>query len=173
AERLAFVLHDMFDMPFEEIAPIVDRSPAAARQLASRARRRVRTSAAPNPDLAKQQRVADAFLAAVREGDFEALLALLDPDVVLHLDGGTVRPGATKEVHGARAVSEGARLFAAMAPFALKALVNGAPGFIGRSPDGRVVSVMGLTIRHGKIVELDALTDPVRLATLDLPVTGP
>lgn len=172
AERLAFVLHDMFDMRFEEIAPIVERSPAAARQLASRARRRVRTSTAPNPDLATQQRVADAFLAAVRDGNFEALLAVLDPDVVLHLDGGTLRPGATREVNGARAVAEGALLFASMAPFARKAFVNGAPGFIGRSPDGRVVSVMGLTIRNGKIVELDALTDPVRLATLDLPTAG-
>jgi RNA polymerase sigma-70 factor (ECF subfamily) len=169
AERLAFVLHDMFDMPFEEIASIVDRSPAAARQLASRARRRVRSAALPDPDRAKQQRVADAFLAAVRSGDFEALLAVLDPDVVLHLDGGTVRPGATRDVVGARTVAEGAMLFASLAPYARKVLVNGAPGFIGRSPDGSVVSVMGLTIRNDRIVELEALTDPVRIAALDLP----
>ncbi|MEO7999031.1 MAG: RNA polymerase subunit sigma-70, partial [Gemmatimonadaceae bacterium] len=117
----------------------------------------------------KQQRVADAFLAAVRDGDFEALLAVLDPNVVLHLDGGTVRAGATRVVHGALAVAEGAVRFARMAPFALQALVNGSPGFIGRSPDGQIVSVMGMTIRDGLVVQLDALTDPERLAKLDLP----
>jgi len=169
AERLAFVLHDMFAIPFEEIAPILDKSPAAARQLASRARRRVRTAALPDPDRATQKRVADAFLAAVRGGDFEGLLAVLAPDVVLHLDGGTLRPGASRVVHGARTVAEGALRFAAMAPFARQVLVNGAPGFIGRAADGRVLSVMGLTIREGRIVEMNALTDPERLAALDLP----
>ena len=169
AERLAFVLHDMFDIPFEEIAPIVERSPAAARQLASRARRRIRGAVVPDPDRAAQQRVADAFLAAAREGKFEDLIALLDPDVVLRIDGGLQRPGATKVVQGARAVAEGATRFASMAPFALPVLVNGAPGFIGRLPDGRVVSVMGLTIRDGRIIELHALTDAERIAKLDLP----
>jgi len=168
SERLAFVLHDMFDIPFDEIAPIIDKSPAAARQLASRARRRVRTAAVPDPDRLRQQRVADAFLAAAREGNFEGLLALLDPDVVLHIDGGTVRPGATKVVRGARAVAEGAMRFASMAPFALQVLVNGAPGFVGRHADGRILSVLGMTIRNGKIVEMDGLTDPERLAKLDL-----
>ncbi|MEP6764070.1 MAG: sigma-70 family RNA polymerase sigma factor [Gemmatimonadaceae bacterium] len=168
-ERLAFVLHDMFDMPFEEIAPIVNRTPAAARQLASRARRRVRTAAVPDPDFAKQQRVADAFLAAVRNGDFEGLLAVLDPDVVLHMDGGPLRPEATREVRGARAVAQGAVAYARLAPFARQVVVNGTPGFIGRSPDGRIVSVMAMTIRDGKVVQLNALTDPARLAKLDLP----
>ena len=169
AERLAFVLHDMFDIPFEEIAPIVDRSPAAARQLASRARRRVRTAAVPDPDRAAQQRVADAFLAAVREGNFEALIAVLDPNVVLRLDGGTKRPGATHAVHGARAVAEGMMRFASLAPFARQVLVNGAPGFVGRRPDGRILSVTGLTIRAGKIVEFHAITDAERLEKLDFP----
>jgi RNA polymerase sigma-70 factor (ECF subfamily) len=159
----------MFGMSFDEIAPIVDRSPTAARQLASRARRRVRTSAVPDPDRARQQRVADAFLAAVREGDFEGLLAVLDPDVVLRADGGTRRPDATREARGARAVAEGALRFASLAPFARSVLVNGAPGFIGRYPDGRLLSVMGMTIRGGRIVEIDILTDPERLEMLDLP----
>ncbi|MHB1313301.1 MAG: RNA polymerase sigma factor SigJ [Gemmatimonadaceae bacterium] len=169
AERLAFVLHDMFDLPFEEIAPIVERTPAAARQLASRARRRVRSAATPDPDRALQQRVADAFLAAVREGDFEGLLAVLDPDVVLRADGGTLRPNASRVVQGARTVAQGALRFAPLVPFARQVLVNGAPGFVGRYPDGRILSVMGLTIRDGKIVEIDLLTDAERLEKLDLP----
>jgi len=113
--------------------------------------------------------VADAFLAAVREGNFEGLIAVLDPDVMLRLDGGTLRPGATRVVHGARAVAEGAMRFASLAPFALQVLVNGAPGFVGRDPEGRVRSVMGMTIRDGKIIELHALTDAERLAKLELP----
>jgi RNA polymerase sigma-70 factor (ECF subfamily) len=169
AERLAFVLHDMFDIPFEEIAPIVGKSPAAARQLASRARRRVRTAAVPDPDRVKQQRVADAFLAAVREGDLDGLLAVLAPDVVMRVDGGTRRPGATRVVRGARAVAGGALRFASFAPFARQVLVNGAPGFVGRHPDGRILSVMGMTIRGGRIVEIDALTDAERLERLELP----
>jgi RNA polymerase sigma-70 factor (ECF subfamily) len=169
AERLSFVLHDMFGMSFEEIAPIVDRSPAAARQLASRARRRVRTSAVPDPDRVRQQRVADAFLAAVHEGNLEALLSVLDPDVVLRADGGTRRPDASREVRGARAVAAGAMRFASFAPFAHSVLVNGAPGFVGRYADGRLLSVMGMTIRGGKIVEIDLLTDPERLERLYLP----
>jgi RNA polymerase sigma-70 factor (ECF subfamily) len=169
AERLAFVLHDMFDIPFEEIASIVDRTPAAARQLASRARRRVRTAAAPDPDRITQQRVADAFLAAAREGNIQGLIAVLDPEVVFRIDGGTQRPGATRVVHGARAVVEGAMRFASMAPLARQVFVNGAPGFVGRHSDGRILSVMGMTIRDGKIVELHALTDAERLGKLDLP----
>ncbi len=169
AERLAFVLHDMFDIPFEEIASIVDRTPAAARQLASRARKRVRTATVPDPDRATQQRVADAFLAAAREGNLEGLIAVLDPDVVLRVDGGTRRPGATRAVHGARTVAEGAMRFASMAPYARQVLVNGTPGFLGRQADGRVVSVMGMTIRAGRIVELYALTDAERLGKLELP----
>ena len=169
AERLAFVLHDMFAFPFEEIAPILGKTPAAARQLASRARRRVRATAVPDPDRAGQQRVADAFLAAAREGNFAGLIALLDPEVVLRVDGGTLREGATRVVHGAHAVAAGAMRFASMAPFALQVFVNGAPGFLGRDPGGRIVSVLGMTIRAGKIVELHALTDAARLAKLELP----
>jgi RNA polymerase sigma-70 factor (ECF subfamily) len=169
AERLAFVLHDMFAFPFEEIAPIIGRTPAAARQLASRARRRVRATAAPDPDRAAQQRVADAFLAAAREGNFAGLVAVLDPDVVLRVDGGTLREGATRVVRGAQAVAAGAMRFASMAPFALQVFVNGAPGFLGRAPDGRIVSVLGMTIRAGRIVELHALTDAERLSKLELP----
>lgn len=169
AERLTFVLHDMFGMSFEEIAPIVDRSPAAARQLASRARRRVRTSAVPDPDRVQQQRVADAFLAAAREGDFDGLLAVLDPDVVLRADAGPLRSDASREVRGARAVAEGALRFASAARFARSVLVNGAPGFVGRYPDGRLLSVMGFAIRGGRIVEIYLLTDPDRLDKLGLP----
>jgi len=170
AERLAFVLHDMFDVEFGEIARIMDKSPAAARQLASRARKRVRTAALPDPDRATQQRVADAFLVAVREGDLEGLLALLHPNVVLRVDGGTVRPGASREVLGAQAVAQGAIRFSTLAPFALRVLVNGAPGFVGRAPDGRPVSVLAMVIRDGRIVQLYALTNPERVARFDLPV---
>lgn len=167
AERLAFVLHDMFDFPFEEIAPIIDRSPAAARQLASRARRRVRTAAVPDPDRVRQQRVADAFLAAVREGNLDGLLAVLDPDVLLRADAGP-RRSESRVVRGAHAVAQGAVRFAPLAPFARPVLVNGAPGFIGRHPDGRVLSVMGMTIQDGRIVQIDILTDAERLERLDL-----
>jgi RNA polymerase sigma factor (sigma-70 family) len=169
AERLAFVLHDMFAVPFEEIFPIVGRSPAAARQLASRARRRVQgATPSPDPDLTRQREVVDAFLAAAREGDFEALLATLDPDVVLRSDGGVVRAGLTREVRGARAVAEGALAFSQLIPFARPALVNGAAGVVSWSPDGQLFSVMGFTVRGGKIVEIDILADPERLSRLDL-----
>lgn len=169
AERLAFVLHDMFDIPFEEIASIVDRTPAAARQLASRARKRVRSAAAPDPDRITQQRVADAYLAAAREGNMQGLIAVLDPNVVLRIDGGTQRSGATRVVHGASAVAAGAMRFAFMAPLARRVFVNGEPGFVARHPDGRILSVIGLTIRAGKIVELQAITDDERLGKLELP----
>ena len=171
-ERLAFVLHDMFGMPFEEIAPIADRSPAAARQLASRARRRVRGAApAPDADLTRQREVVDAFLAAARGGDFDALLAVLDPDVVLRVDRGTVRPGASREIRGAHAVVEQVRTFATLAEHARPVLVNGAPGFVV-APRGRPISVAGFTVARGRIVEIDLLADPARVRQLDLTVLG-
>jgi RNA polymerase sigma factor (sigma-70 family) len=170
AERLAFVLHDMFAVPFDEIAPIVGRSPAAARQLASRARRRVQGQApVPDPDLGRQREVVDAFLAATREGDFEALLEVLDPDVVLRADTGTAPTVLSKEVRGARAVAERALVFSQVARFSQPALVNGAAGLV-TAPDQGPVSVMGFTIKDGKIVEIDILADAARLARLDLVV---
>jgi RNA polymerase sigma factor (sigma-70 family) len=167
AERLAFVLHDMFQVPFEEIAPIVGRSPAAARQLASRARRRIRGVApVPDADLARQREVVNAFLAAARDGDFDALVAALDPEVVLRADRGAI-PGASRIARGARAVAEGALSFAELARFARPALVNGAAGLVV-APHGRPFSVMGFTISGGRIVEIDILADPARLQRLDL-----
>ncbi|MFC9230794.1 RNA polymerase sigma factor SigJ [Streptomyces decoyicus] len=170
AERLAFVLHDMFAMPFDEIAPIVDRTPAAARQLASRARRRVQGAApAPDTDLARQREVVDAFLAASRGGDFDALLAVLDPDVVLRADAGDAPEGVSKLVRGARAVVEQALTFSRFAAFARPALVNGAPGLV-TARGGRPFSVMGFTLAHGKIVEINILADLARLSRLDLTI---
>jgi RNA polymerase sigma-70 factor, ECF subfamily len=170
AERLAFVLHDMFGVPFEEIAGMVDRSPAAARQLASRARRRVQGAAAvPDADLAGQRRVVDAFFAAARDGDFDALVAVLDPDVVSRADGGALRPGATGVVRGAREVASRALTFARLSPFVRPALVNGAAGAVV-APRGEPFSVMGFTVVGGRIVEIDAITDPERLRELDLAV---
>ena len=167
AERLAFVLHDTFGVPFGEIAPIVGRSPAAARQLASRARRRVRGAApSPDADLGRQREVVDAFLAASRDGDFDALLAVLDPDVVLRADYGAA--GASRMVRGARAVAGQALAFSQFAPFARPALVNGAAGLV-TAPGGRALSVMGFTVRRGKVAEIDILADPERLGRLDLP----
>ncbi|HEX2381505.1 MAG TPA: RNA polymerase sigma factor SigJ [Acidimicrobiales bacterium] len=168
AERLAFVLHDMFAVPFEDIAPIVDRSPAAARQLASRARRRVQGSTTlPDTDLSRQREVVDAFLAAARAGDFEALVAVLDPDVVLRADRGAVGAGALQEVRGARAVAERAFAFARFAEYGRVVLVNGAIGLV-TMPDDKPFAVMGVTVAGGKIVELDVLADPERLRQLDL-----
>jgi RNA polymerase sigma factor (sigma-70 family) len=170
AERLAFVLHDMFSVPSEEIAPVVGRSPTAARQLASRARRRVQGEAhVPDADLATQREVVDAFLAASRDGDFDTLLAVLDPDVVLRIDGGAVRAGLSREVRGARAVAEQTLTFSRLSPFVRPALVNGAAGAVV-APRGRLFSVMGFTIRGGKIVEVDILADPARLSRLDVSV---
>ena len=170
AERLAFVLHDMFGVPFDEIAGLVDRSPAAARQLASRARRRVQGAApVPDTDLAGQRRVVDAFFAAARDGDFDALVAVLDPDVVSRSDGGTLRPGATGVVRGAREVAARALTFARLSPFVRPALVNGAAGAVV-APRGEPFSVMGFTVVGGRIVEIDAITDPERLRELDLAV---
>jgi len=169
AERLAFVLHDMFAMPFEEVALIVGRTPAATRQLASRARRRVQGANAPDTDISRQREVVNAFFAAARQGDFDALVAVLDPDVVLRSDGGTVRPQATVELRGAATVAGQALMFSSLSPHVRPALVNGAAGVVV-APAGRAVSVMGFTVRHGRIVEIDAVADPVRLALLDLTV---
>jgi RNA polymerase sigma factor (sigma-70 family) len=170
AERLAFVLHDMFAVPFDEIAPIVGRSPAAARQLASRARRRVQGVApVPDTDVARQREVVNAFIAAAREGDFEALLEVLDPDVVLRADRGAVPAGASTVIRGATAVAENATSFASLAPFGRPALVNGAAGMVV-APHGRPYAVMGFTVRGGRIVEIDVLADPARLQGLDLTV---
>lgn len=170
AERLAFVLHDMFAVPFDDIAPMIERTPAAARQLASRARRRVRgRSPVPDPDLARQRDVVDAFFAAAREGDFEALVAVLHPDVVLRSDGGTARARHTVEIIGAGAVAAQAVTFGGLSPLARPALVNGAAGVVVVS-NGRPLSVMGFTVTGGRVVAIDVLTDPERLARLDLKV---
>jgi RNA polymerase sigma factor (sigma-70 family) len=170
AERLAFVLHDMFAVPFDEIAPIVGRSPTAARQLASRARRRVRGAApAPDADIAGQRKVVEAFLAAARGGDLEALVAVLDPDVVLRVDRGAMPGAGGREVHGARAVAEQAFTFQHLAARARTALVNGAAGMVVGSAQ-QPIAVAGFTVVHGAIVEIDLLADPVRLRELDLAV---
>jgi RNA polymerase sigma factor (sigma-70 family) len=168
AERLAFVLHDMFAVPFAEIAPIVGRSPAAARQLASRARRRVRGAAtSADAGLACQRAAVDAFFAASRGGDFGALLAVLDPDVVLRIDGGAARAGLSREVRGVRAVAEQTLTFSRLSPFVRPVLVNGAAGVVV-APRGRPFAVMGFTVRRGRIAEIDVLADPARLRRLDL-----
>ena len=168
AERLAFVLHDVFGMAFDEIAPIVDRSPVAARQLASRARRSVK-SGAPNAqrDLGQQRRVIDAFMAAAREGDFERLVAVLDPDIVLRADGGALA-GLSRVVRGASAVASQAATFSSSGLSNQLVLVNGNLGFVSRRPDGRVFAVIGFTIAGAKVVEMNILADPDRLARLDL-----
>jgi RNA polymerase sigma factor (sigma-70 family) len=174
-ERLAFVLHDMFAVPFDEIAPIVGRTPAAARQLASRARRRVQGAApVPDWDLVRQRQVVDAFVAAARGGDLQALLAVLDPDVVLHAEGGAAAAGeapaggGAREVRGARAVAEGPLRFTRVAGFARPALVNGAAGVVAIGPAGQLISVAGITVVAGKIVQIDILSDPARLRRLDV-----
>ncbi len=172
AERLAFVLHDMFAVPFDEIAPIVGRSPTAARKLASRARQRVQGSApVPDADVARQREVVDAFFAAARDGDFEALVAVLDPDVVLRSDGGDGRPGATIVVHGARTVAERASRYSRLSLIVRPALINGAAGVVV-SQRGRPFSVMAFTVTNGRIAEIDVLADPARLDELDLTVLG-
>src|SRR5437660_1775845 len=167
AERLAFVLHDIFAMPFDEIAPIVERSETAARQLASRARRRVRGAAkVQDADLTYQREVVDAFLAASREGRFDALLAMLDPDVVFRADPTAVPAGASREVRGAPAV---ARPFSGRAQGARPALVNGSVGLVV-ARHGRLFLVLNLTVTRGKIVEINMVADPERLRQLDLAV---
>ena len=165
AERLAFVLHDMFGVPFDDIAPIVDRSSEAARQLASRARRRVRGAAVPSEaDLAAQWEVVDAFLAAARNGDFDALLAVLDPQVVLRADGGAT--GLSREVHGAETVAGQALMWSRVDLSMRRALINGAAGIVS-TRGGQPFSVGAITVRDGKIVEIDILADPERLRRLD------
>ena len=164
AERVAFVLHDLFAVPFEEIAPIVGRSPAAARQLASRARRRVRGSAEPEADRTRQREIVEAFLAASRGGDFDALLALLDPDVVVRADAAAVRSGADREVRGAAAV---AGTFAGRARAARAALIDGVPGLVW-SQGGEPRVVFGFTIRDGRITRIDLIADPGRIGRLAL-----
>ena len=166
AERLAFVLHDMFDLPFDEIGPMIERSPTAARQLASRARRRVRGAATPDTDPGRQREVVNAFFAAARGGDFDALVAVLDPDVVLRADGGPGDP-ATAVVHGARQVAGRALRFANPAAVLHPALVNGAAGVVV-TVDGQPFSVLGFTVVDGRIVEIDAVAGPERLGRLDL-----
>jgi RNA polymerase sigma factor (sigma-70 family) len=169
AERLAFILHDMFDLPFDEIAPVVGRSPAAARQLASRARRRVRGAEVhtPDPDTARQREVVDAFFAAAHHGDFDGLVAVLDPDVVLRSDAGTARPDAFVVVHGAAAVAGRALMFAQPSASLRPVLVNGAAGVVV-TVDGRPAAVIGFTVSRGRIVEIHAIADPDCLLRLDL-----
>ena len=169
-ERLAFVLHDMFAVPFDEIAPIVDRSADAARQLASRARRRVRgTAVTPDADLTAQWEVLDAFLAAARDGDFDALVAVLDPDVVLRADSGPAGP--TLELRGADTVARSALTWSRVDLKVQRALVNGGAGLVS-TRDGRPFSVGAITVRGGRIIEIDILADRDRLAQLDLTCLG-
>jgi RNA polymerase sigma-70 factor (ECF subfamily) len=168
AERLAFVLHDMFAFPFEDIAPIVERSPEATRQLASRARRRVRGSApVPDADLSAQWEVIEAFLGAARNGDFDALVAVLDPDVELRSDGGL--RGPTEHVRGAEAVAGQALIWSRVDLTMRRALINGAAGMV-TFLHGRPFSIAAVTVRNGKIAEIDFLADPERIAQLDLTV---
>ena len=170
AERLAFVLHDMFAVPFDQIAPIVDRSPEAARQLASRARRRVQgENTVPDADLETQREVLDAFLAAARDGDFEALVAVLDPDVVLRADLGPLPTGGSREVRGAAAVAGQALTYSRIGLVVRPALVNGVVGAVS-TLDGELFSVGAFTVRGGRIAEIDILADPARLSRLDLTV---
>jgi RNA polymerase sigma-70 factor, ECF subfamily len=170
AERLAFVLHDMFAVPFDEIAPMVDRSPAAARQLASRARRRVR-EAAPTPDAdpGRQREVVDAFFAAARDGDFDALVAVLDPDIVVRSDAGATPARRSRAIRGAHAVARGVLTSWQLDRLTRPALINGAAGVVAFE-HGRPVAVAGFTVRRGKIAAIDVLADPERLLRLDLTV---
>ncbi|HEX5579177.1 MAG TPA: RNA polymerase sigma factor SigJ [Candidatus Limnocylindria bacterium] len=173
AERVAFVLHDVFAVPFDEVAPIVDRTPAATRQLASRARRRVQgTTPRAEPDVARQRAVLDAFLAASRQGDFQALLAVLDPDVVVRADAGALAPNVDRVLRGREAVAKRAFTFRGLADGARPALVNGAAGLVvfrGRHP----FAVMAFTVAGDRIVEIDILADPERLATVDVSAVSP
>jgi RNA polymerase sigma-70 factor (ECF subfamily) len=166
-ERLSFVLHDVFGVPFADVATALDRSEAAAQQLASRARRRVRDSPEPDRDLARQRSVVDAFFAASRDGDFDALLQVLDPDVELRIDGGALRADASLVLHGADAVAAHTATYSNLYPFVRPALVNGAAGAVV-APRGRLFSVMGFTVSRGRITAIDALVDPERLAQVEL-----
>jgi RNA polymerase sigma-70 factor, ECF subfamily len=168
AERVAFVLHDVFAVPFGEIAPIVGRTPTATRQLASRARRRVQGAPVPDVDLDAQWAVVDAFVAASRAGDFERLLAVLDPDVVVRTDGGLARPELVSLIRGADAVARQAMSFRQFVGTSTRALVNGLPGGVAWLPDGRPFAVVALTVKGDRIVLVDVLADPERLGQLDL-----
>lgn len=168
-ERLAFVLHDVFAVPFEQIGSVLDRSPAAAKQLASRARRRLQgTAVAPTVDPRRRQAILDAFLAASRDGDFDGLLAVLDPDVVLRADTGSGPMAPSQLVRGAPAVASQALRYAGLARHAQPVLINGAPGFLV-APGGQPLALLSVTIRDNKIVDIDIFADPERLARLDLP----
>nr|WP_157295482.1 sigma-70 family RNA polymerase sigma factor [Actinoplanes globisporus] len=172
-ERLAFVLHDLFAVPFDDVAVLLERSPAAARQLASRGRRRVRDQApAPDLDLSRQRAAVDAFFAAARDGDFDRLVAVLHPDVVLRADGGPDRPSFTAVLRGARDIAGQATGFGKFAPYACPALVNGAAGLV-MVAGGRTLTVMALTVRDDRIVAIDVLNDPARLKTLPVPPLSP
>jgi RNA polymerase sigma-70 factor (ECF subfamily) len=167
AERLAFVLHDMFALPFDEIARILGRSTEASRQLASRARRRVQgATPVPDVDLAAQQRVVEAFLAAAREGDFDALVEMLDPDVTLRVDAGPGSPLAHEPIVGVEAVLAEAQRWRALAPYSRPAVVNGVAGAVIGRPDGTVFTVVALTVANGRINAIDFLVDPAKLARL-------
>jgi RNA polymerase sigma-70 factor, ECF subfamily len=167
-ERVAYVLHDMFSVPFEQVAELVDRSPVAARKAASRARRRVEAEPTePDVDLDRQREVVDAFFEASREGDFEALVAVLHPDVVIRSDGGEARPSANHVIRGAAEVASRALTYAALSPFVRPVLVNGVAGALV-APQGRPFSVMAFTVAGGRVVAIDALADPDRLERLGL-----
>ena len=167
-ERVAFVLHDMFSVPFEQVADLLDRSPAAARKAASRARKRVEAEpTAPDVDLERQREVVDAFFEASREGDFDALVAVLHPEVVLRSDGGEARPSANHVIRGAAAVAGRAIAFANLSPFVQPVLVNGVAGVLV-APEGRPFSVMAFTVAGGRVAAIDALADPARLERLAL-----
>jgi len=167
AERLAFVMHDVFGVPFVQIATMLDRSESAAQQLASRARRRIRGSPQPDPDLARQREVVDAFFAAAREGNFDALVTVLDPDVELRIDGGVLRAEASLVLRGAAAVAGHTATYSGLYPFVRPALVNGAAGAVV-APHGQTFSVMAFTVTNGKITRIDALLDPERLGRLEV-----
>lgn len=170
AERLAYVLHDMFAIPFDDIAEIVRRTPEATRKLASRARQRVQGGApVPDVDLKRQRQVVDAFFGAAREGDLDRLVAVLDPEVVLRSDGGSARPMASVVVRGARNVAEQAVMFSSLSPFVRPAIVNDVAGVVV-APGGKPFSVMAFTVREGRIVAIDVLADPERLEKLGLPL---
>ena len=168
AERVAFVLHDMFAVPFDEIADLLDRTPAAVRQLASRARRRVQGEVpTPERDLGRQRKVVDAFFAASRKGDFDGLVSVLDPDVVLRVDGGESRRKLTMILRGAETVAAQARTGKTFAPYLRRVLVNGSPGALVVMK-GRVVTLMSFTVADGRVAEMDIIVEPDRLAALDL-----
>jgi hypothetical protein len=172
AERLAFVLHDVFAVPFEDIAEIIDRTPEAARQLASRARRRVQAQeSAENPNRSLQRKVVDAFLAALGSGDLERLLAVLDPDVAVRIDEAAVRPGAPRRNQRRAELGRGAIAFSQAVQFAQPALVNGSVGIVF-APRGKLSRVLSFTVINGKISNVEIIADPLRLRELDLAVLG-